>query len=59
MQNTNQQEPVIRVGILSSDKINFCLNGHFFLPEGKSVNGMQVAEYQSGKILFHNQSRRR
>ena len=55
MQNTNQQEPVIRVGILSSDKINFCLNGHFSLPEGKSANGMQVAEYQSGKILFHNQ----
>jgi len=55
MQNTNQQEPVIRVGILSSDKIHFCLNGHFFLPDGIAVSGMQVAEYQSGKILFHNQ----
>ncbi len=55
MQNTNQQEPVIRVGILSSDKIHFCLNGHFSLPDGKAVSGIQVAEYQSGKILFHNQ----
>jgi SpoIID/LytB domain protein len=48
----NHKEPVIQVGILTSEKIEFVLNGIFIAQTGKDYSGYQSAAYNNGKILF-------
>lgn len=48
-----QQEPIIQVGILTTSKIQFVLNGYFHL-NGKKFTGKQDAFYVDGQISFDN-----
>jgi len=49
-------EPVIHVGILSSRKVEFILNGIFITSEGKNFSGKQKAEWKNGKIFFDGET---
>ncbi len=49
MKNT---EPIIHVGILTSAKIEFVLNGNFNSTNGRIYSGRQNAIFQDGKVLF-------
>ena len=49
MSNT---EPTIYVGILSSEKIEFVLNGTFVASNGKMYGGKHQAECRNGKVMF-------
>ena len=49
------KEPIIQVGILSSNMIEFILNGSF-IANGKYFSNYQQAVFQDGKVLFDNQS---
>ncbi|MEI8086128.1 MAG: SpoIID/LytB domain-containing protein [Paludibacter sp.] len=48
----NAVEPIINVGILSSNTINFVLNGEFICSNGQVYSGQQTAEYNDGKVFF-------
>jgi SpoIID/LytB domain protein len=48
------KEPIIQVGILSSAKIEFILNGSF-IANRKYFFNHQQAVFQDGKVLFDNQ----
>ena len=50
-----EKEPIIQVGILSSEKIEFILNGNFYTPSGTIFQGNQQAVFQDGKVWFDNQ----
>ena len=50
-----ENEPIIQVGILSSEKLEFILNGSFTTPTGTVFSGNQQTIFQDGKILFDNQ----
>ncbi len=50
-----EKEPIIQVGILSSEKIEFILNGSFTTPTGTIFSGNQQAAIQDGKVWFDNQ----
>lgn len=52
----NQTEPVIHVGIMSAQKIEFVLNGTFTDKNGNIFSGKHVANYEDGKVLFENKS---
>jgi SpoIID/LytB domain protein len=46
-------EPIIQVGILSADKIDFVLNGNFVDINNNEFTGKQVAKFENGKIRFN------
>ncbi|HRU63855.1 MAG TPA: SpoIID/LytB domain-containing protein [Paludibacteraceae bacterium] len=46
------KEPIIQVGILSSSRIEFILNGAFMTSDGKKVSGKQQVGWKNGMILF-------
>ncbi|MEI6554989.1 MAG: SpoIID/LytB domain-containing protein [Paludibacter sp.] len=50
-----ENEPIIQVGILSSEKIEFILNGSFSTSSGTVYSGNQHAAIQYGKVWFDNQ----
>ncbi|MBN2765835.1 MAG: SpoIID/LytB domain-containing protein [Paludibacteraceae bacterium] len=50
----NQSEPIIQVGILSSEKIEFILNGTFVDKNGNSFTGRQIAQIQGNSILLNS-----
>ena len=50
-----EHEPTIQVGILSSEKIEFILNGSFTTPSGTIFYGNQQAAIQDGKVWFDKQ----
>lgn len=50
----NQSEPIIQVGILSSEKIEFILNGTFVDNNGNSFTGRQIAQIQGNSILLNS-----
>jgi len=52
----NYTEPVIHVGILSAEEIEFVLNGTFIALSGKDYKGKQKAKYVDGKVLFDGKS---
>ncbi|MCE5332306.1 MAG: SpoIID/LytB domain-containing protein [Bacteroidales bacterium] len=52
----NYTEPVIHVGILSAEEIEFVLNGTFIALSGKDYKGKQKAKYIDGKVLFDGKS---
>ena len=54
MKNT---EPTIHVGILTSTKIEFVLNGDFNSTNGKIYSGKQNAILQNDKILFDGEGK--
>lgn len=47
-------EPIIQVGILSSEKIEFILNGTFVDNNGNSFTGRQIAQIQGNSILLNS-----
>ena len=47
-------EPIIQVGILSSEKIEFILNGSFADNIGNNYTRNHIAQIQNDKILFNN-----
>ena len=47
-------EPIIQVGILSSEKIEFILNGTFVDNNGNSFTGRQIAQIQNNSILLNS-----
>ena len=49
-------EPIINVGILSVEKIEFVLNGTFFATNGKSYSGTQKAIFSGETIVFDNKN---
>ena len=51
----SRSEPNIQVGILSSEKIEFILNGSFTTPSGAVFSGYQHTVIQDGKVWFDNQ----
>ena len=51
----NYPEPTIHVGILTSTKIEFVLNGDFNLTNGKTYSGKQNAICQNGKVFFDDE----
>lgn len=50
----NQSEPIIQVGILSSEKIEFILNGTFVDNNGNSFTGRQIAQIHGNSILLNS-----
>ncbi len=50
----NSSEPIIRVGILSSEEIEFILKGEFFFDK-KPFTGYQKAIWQDGRMLFEGE----
>lgn len=50
----NNSEPIIHVGILSAEKIEFVLNGVFVDKQKNEFSGQQVAKFENGKIKFNN-----
>ena len=46
-------EPIIQVGILSSEKIEFILNGNFTMPNSDISSGKQQVVLLNEKILFN------
>ena len=50
-----EHEPIIQVGILSSEKIEFILNGSFTTPSGTIFYVNQQAAIQDGKVWFDKQ----
>jgi len=51
----NNNEPVIHVGILTNDTIEFVLNGNFATNTNKIYSGKYCAKYSDGKISFDGQ----
>lgn len=52
----NNTEPIIQVGILSGNSIEFVLNGDFKCSNGKSYSGKQKASYKKGQVFFDSES---
>jgi len=48
-------EPIIQVGILTSERIEFILNGSFSTPAGRVFSGNQQVVVRDGKVGFDNQ----
>jgi stage II sporulation protein D len=48
----NAVEPIINVGILSANTIDFVLNGEFICSNGQVYSGSQTAKCNEGKVLF-------
>lgn len=48
----NTTEPIINVGILSSNIIEFVLNGEYICSNGQVYSGSQNSEYKDGKVFF-------
>lgn len=46
------EEPIIHVGILSSSRIEFILNGVFMASDGEKFSEKQKAEWKNGMIFF-------
>ncbi|HRZ98371.1 MAG TPA: SpoIID/LytB domain-containing protein [Paludibacter sp.] len=50
-----ESEPIITVGILSAETIEFMLNGKFTDSSGKCYTGLQQAGWKNGNIYFDEQ----
>ena len=50
--NKNQEQPNVKVGIVSAQKINFALNGAY-TAKGETIEGQQTVEFSEGGILWN------
>jgi SpoIID/LytB domain protein len=48
----SQEEPIVKVGIVSGQKINFALNGSY-TAKGEVIEGNQTVEFSEGGILWN------
>ena len=50
--HTSQEEPNVKVGIVSGQKIHFALNGAY-TAKGETIEGKQTVEFYEGGILWN------
>ena len=51
------EEPLVSVGIVSGQKIEFCLNGNY-AAKGETISGLQTVELADGGLLWRGQNYR-
>jgi len=51
------EEPLVSVGIVSGQKIEFCLNGNY-TAKGETITGLQTVELAEGGLLWRGQNYR-
>ena len=49
---SNKQQPSVKVGIVSGQKIHFALNGEY-TAKGETIKGNQIVEFSEGGILWN------
>ena len=55
--STMGEEPQVTVGIVSGEKIEFCLNGNYSA-KGETITGLQTVELAEGGLLWRGQNYR-
>ena len=55
--STMGEEPQVTVGIVSGQKIEFCLNGNYSA-KGETITGLQMVELADGGLLWRGQNYR-